>query len=110
MSHFNSEHATGHQLGHDADDIKGEKYGGINIHTGVDAMVVDAEKRVSYGEESIVQDEFDTEHTTTHRNLKVSSCVSGDSANSNTSAYPALLAPVAKAYFVSRGVPLTNPD
>ncbi|GHJ86723.1 hypothetical protein NliqN6_3125 [Naganishia liquefaciens] len=70
MSHFNSEHATGHQLGHDADDIKGEKYGGINIHTGVDAMVVDAEKRVSYGEDSIVQDEFDTEHTTTHRNLK----------------------------------------
>lgn len=72
MSHFDSELSTGHQLGHDADDIKGEKYGGINIHTGSDAMVVDAEKHVSYGEDSIVQDEFDTEHTTTHRNLKVS--------------------------------------
>lgn len=67
------EHATAQYLGHvDADDIKGEKYGGVNVHAGSDAMVMDAEKRVSYGEDSIVQEEFDTEHTTTHRNLKVS--------------------------------------
>jgi hypothetical protein len=74
MSHSTyPEHATGQYLGHvDADDIKGEKYGGVNVHTGPDAMVMDAEKRVSYGEDSIVQEEFDTEHTTTHRNLKVS--------------------------------------
>ncbi|KAJ9100712.1 hypothetical protein QFC20_005405 [Naganishia adeliensis] len=66
-------HALGHHLSHiDSDDIKGEKYGGVNIHTGGadgDAMVVDAEKRVSYTDEAS-QNEFDTEHTTTHRNLK----------------------------------------
>ncbi|KAI5451857.1 amino acid transporter [Naganishia albida] len=69
---YPDQHASGHHLSHiDSDDIKGEKYGGINIHTGGDgdAMVVDAEKRVSYTDEAS-QNEFDTEHTTTHRNLK----------------------------------------
>lgn len=72
---YPDQHASGHHLSHiDSDDIKGEKYGGINIHTGGDgdAMVVDAEKRVSYTDEAS-QNEFDTEHTTTHRNLKASS-------------------------------------
>ncbi|KAJ9094473.1 hypothetical protein QFC21_006012 [Naganishia friedmannii] len=57
---------TGHHLTHiDSDDIKGEKYGGVNIHTGADS-VMDAEKHGYVTD----PDEFETEHTTTHRNLK----------------------------------------
>ncbi|KAJ9098483.1 hypothetical protein QFC19_006350 [Naganishia cerealis] len=69
MSYTNHPESTaGHQLTHiDSDDLKGEKYGGVNVHTGSDAMVMDAEK---YGNYATDKDEFETEHTTTHRNLK----------------------------------------
>lgn len=67
MSYTNNpDSTTGHHLTHiDSDDIKGEKYGGVNVHTGSDS-VMDAEKHGYVTD----PDEFETEHTTTHRNLK----------------------------------------